>query len=155
MTKTTRGVNYVMSQFPLKTFISTTTGFDVSLQHEVFWVAHVHTTKNKAAYLSKILASFNTFPKLMYAISQTEMCINSRANTKSITFYLPSRKFGSNVTAFSKWWMASQISPCALNTHPAIEMQLRSLKCWESMKTQLPRLDHATAKSPRVSMAFK
>ena len=64
-------------------------------------------------YLSKMRASFKTLPRLMYA----------------------SRKLGSNVTAFSKWWMANQISPCALKTQP--------------------RLDQATAKSGRVSIAFK
>lgn len=67
----------------------------------------------KKTYRSKMRASFKTLPKLMYA----------------------SKKFGSNVTAFSKWWIANQISPWALNTHP--------------------KLLHATAKSGRVSMAFK
>lgn len=69
--------------------------------------------KRKITYRSKMRASFKTLPKLMYA----------------------SKKFGSNVTAFSKWCIANHISPCALNTHP--------------------KLLHATAKSGRVSIAFK
>jgi len=66
-----------------------------------FFIVNVVTTalliiilynKTRCAYLSNILASFRTFPKLIYA----------------------SKKLGSRVTAFSKWCIANQISPWAL-----------------------------------------
>lgn len=74
-------------------------------------------------YRSKILASFKTFPRFMYADEKRRYKLTSPLKTRSRK-YLPSRKFGSRVTAFSKWWIANHISPWALNTQPKIICKL-------------------------------